>query len=309
MSSKDHLRKGENTEVSLSLVAGSISGMLARTLTAPMDTVKIRLQVIPVADKSQGIGLWRIVKDLVRQEGLRGFWKGNVPGSVMYVVYGGVQFSSYSFYNNALSGVGWSPQFHGWIVGALAGVTSSTASYPFDVLRTRFAADRQVRLSSFSKSIAEIWNTKGYRGFFKGCSSSMLIISMSTSIMFGTYENIRVYCDSTRKYYGSTQWHHILENSASSLGATIAKLATFPLDTARRRLVISDSANESLFTQTAAIYEKHRGAGVFKIGLQILRHEGILALYRGIPLALLKSVPTTALTFWAYEACMRFLAN
>ncbi|AQZ09854.1 TPC1 (YGR096W) [Zygosaccharomyces parabailii] len=309
MASKDHLRKGENTEVALSLVAGSVSGMMARTLTAPMDTVKIRLQVIPAGSKAGEIGIWKIITDLVRQEGLRGFWKGNVPGSAMYVVYGGVQFSSYSFYNNSLSGIGWTPQFHSWVVGALAGITSSIVSYPFDVLRTRFAVDRQVKLSSLSKTVGEIWSNKGYKGFFKGCCSSMLIISIGTSIMFGTYENIRVYCDLTRSEYGSKRWHRTLENSASSLGATLAKLVTFPLDTSRRRLVISDSTNFSPLTQKTAVYERHRGAGVFKIGLQILRHEGIFALYRGLPLALFKSVPTTALTFWAYEACMRVLAN
>ncbi|GAV48232.1 hypothetical protein ZYGR_0I05290 [Zygosaccharomyces rouxii] len=303
MVNKDHLRKGEKIQVTSSLMAGSLSGLVARTFTAPMDTIKIRLQVMP------GMGFTTMVKDVLKKEGLRGFWKGNVPGSAMYVIYGGVQFSSYSFYNSALNEFGWGPQLQGLIVGALAGMTSSMISYPFDVLRTRFAADRRVMFSKLTHSIYEIWSQRGIQGFFKGCLSSMLTISLNTSIMFGTYETIRVYCDNTREQFGERQWHHTLDHSASSMGAILAKLATFPLDTARRRLMISDSRSVNRFTPKIEIYERYKGRGIIRVGWQILTYEGVFALYRGLPLALLKSIPTTAVSIWSYEACLRLLVN
>lgn len=303
MINKDHLRKGEKIQLSSSLIAGSISGLVARTFTAPMDTIKIRLQVVP------GVRLLQMVQDVIKKEGLRGFWKGNVPGSAMYVIYGGVQFSSYSFYNSALSSFQWGPQLQGLIVGALAGMTSSMVSYPFDVLRTRFAADRRVRLSKLTHSVTEIWSQRGLQGFFKGCFSSILIISLNTSIMFGTYESVRVYCDTTRDHFGHLPWHSVLEHSASSIGALIAKLSTFPLDTARRRLMISDSTSVNWLTSTAEVYERYKGAGIARIGFQILHFEGLLALYRGLPLALFKSIPTTAVSIWSYETCLRLFVN
>lgn len=303
MANKDHLRKGERIQVTSSLMAGSLSGLVARSFTAPMDTVKIRLQVMPET------GFLRIVKDVFKKEGIRGFWKGNVPGSAMYVIYGGVQFSSYSFYNSVLAEFGWGPQVQGLLVGALAGMTSSTVSYPLDVLRTRFAADRRVVFSKLTHSIHEIWVLRGLQGFFKGCLSSMLTISLNSSIMFGTYETVRVYCDNTRGRFGKKQWHHILDNGASSIGAFLAKLATFPLDTARRRLMISDSTSVNRFTPKTEIYERYKGRGIARVGWQILTYEGVFALYRGLPLALLKSIPTTAVSIWSYEAGLRLLVN
>lgn len=303
MVSKDHLRKGEKVQISSSLMAGSLSGLIARSFTAPMDTIKIRLQVTP------NTGIFKTVEGILRNEGISGFWKGNIPGSVMYVIYGGVQFSSYAFYNSALSEFRLSPELQGLSVGALAGMTSSMVSYPLDVLRTRFAADRRVVFSKLTHSVHEIWKQRGLQGFFKGCLSCMFIVSLNSSIIFGTYETIKIYCDNTREQFGQTKWHHTLDNSASSLGALLAKLATFPLDTARRRLMISDSTDVHRFTPKTEIYERYKGRGIARVVWQILNHEGVFALYRGIPLALLKSIPSTAVSIWAYEATLSLLVN
>lgn len=305
MHNTDHLRKGENVEVSSSLIAGCLSGLVARCGTAPMDTLKIRLQIIPVSDRSRKIGLSEITEQLLRKEGVKGLWKGNVPGSMMYIIYGGVQFSSYSLYNNLLSPMGWSAQFHSFIVGAMAGMSSSVASYPFDVLRTRFVANRNVQLSSVEKTVREIWKEKGLGGFFKGCTSSMLTITLTTSIMFSTYESIKIYCDKTRIENERRWWHRALDNGASSIGGIVSKFTTFPLDTIRRRMVLSDSNGIHTLTKHTDIYASYKDNGLIRIGIQIIRQEGIQAFYKGLSMALLKSVPSTVISLWTFETYMK----
>lgn len=258
----DHLRKGEDVKVSQSLVAGSVSGLLARTVIAPLDTLKIRLQLRPSYTGQAPSGLLKMMKGMILNEGgLRSFWKGNVPGTMMYVLYGGAQFSSYSFYNNLFGETSdMNGQLQSLVVGALAGMTSSFVSYPTDVLRTRFIANQDVALSSLSHGCKEIWNMEGIPGFFRGCTASMFTITLSASILFGTYESIKIYCD---EYSKESDYTNYLRYSASSISGVTSKMVTYPLDTIRRRIQVRNSVyvqhnvENKIVTE---IYQSYKGA-------------------------------------------------
>ncbi|WEJ92860.1 mitochondrial thiamine pyrophosphate transporter [Yamadazyma tenuis] len=99
---KDHLQQGADVSPYKSLVAGSISGAVARAITAPLDTVKIRLQ-LQTAPLKDYLGVSHTFKNIVRNEGVIGLWKGNVPAEIMYILYGATQFTSYSILNKALT--------------------------------------------------------------------------------------------------------------------------------------------------------------------------------------------------------------
>lgn len=300
MYQRDHLRQGEESNVTRSLIAGSVSGLLARFGTAPMDTIKIRLQITP-GNASSGKAL-NVVKEMLHKEGIRGLWKGNVPGSLMYVVYGGVQFGTYTFYNRLLSPLAWNSQWHSFVVGALAGMSSSFVSYPFDVLRTRFVADRSRQLSTLRTTITRVFREDGPRGLFKGLTSSMVTITLATSILFSTYESIRIYCERPQR----NALHRTLDTFASPIAGLISKLATFPLDTIRRRLVLSNSSDHKSFGN---LYKSYHRRSAAQIGLQIIRQEGVTALYRGVTMALCKSVPSTAISLWSFERSMALLGG
>lgn len=299
MTQRDHLRKGEDVAVWRSLVAGSLSGLTARFGTAPMDTIKIRLQIMPL-QSGEHFGIFDVIRDIMKKEGIRGLWKGNVPGSILYVIYGGTQFGSYSMFNTILSPIGWSAPVHSFIVGALSGATSCVTSYPFDVLRTRFVADRNIELSSITKTLREILHEKGVKGFFKGCTSSIVTITMTTSIMFSVYESIKIHCEHW-KTMNDSHWISALDHCAGPIGGVVSKMMTFPLDTARRRMLIGHSPLAKGLTTQVHIYESYKEMGLLRIGATILRREGIYALYRGVTMALFKSVPSTTICLYSYE--------
>lgn len=65
--------------------AGALSGAIGKTLTAPLDRVKLLLQTSGGLQKGavkqavrQG-GVWQALVAIGRTEGIKGYWKGNLP--------------------------------------------------------------------------------------------------------------------------------------------------------------------------------------------------------------------------------------
>lgn len=69
--------------------------------------------------------------------------------------------------------------------GALAGAISQTAAYPFEVVRRRQQVAAVVRpgtMVGFKETVAWIWKTGGWRGFYTGLSIGFLKVVPMTSI-------------------------------------------------------------------------------------------------------------------------------
>lgn len=328
---EDHLRKGKDVGVIQSIIAGSVSGIMSRVATAPLDTLKIRLQITPYHTKfnplvspyylSWSNNVMVIIKEMVLKEGIRSFWKGNIPGSIMYVVYGGVQFSSYSIFNRWLSPMNLATHRHGFVVGMMSGMISSFVSYPFDTLRTRFVANKGRKFFNLRDSCRDIWIHEGIKGFYSGCLMSMITFTLSNGIMFSTYETIKVYSEQSKGDENNEKGlkHNILNSSASTISAIISKIITFPIDTVRRRIQLEDSIHLNNFFETDRslnIYKEYQNLKrertskkinrftFIRIPILMIRYEGIKSLYKGLVIGLCKSIPATVVSLWTYEKVM-----
>ncbi|SCU82272.1 LADA_0C04148g1_1 [Lachancea dasiensis] len=298
----DHLRKGREVPFHWSLLAGCTSGISARFITAPLDTVKIRLQLHLANETSYG-GILHVVRTMLRDEGVRSLWKGNVPALMMYILYGSTQFSAYSTLNKALAGNQWPAQIHTCVVGALAGACSAVVSYPFDVLRTRFIANHDRALSTVLGTTVEIWNNEGAHGFFRGVSSSVIGVGIASSSIFATYESIKIFCEQSP--YRDSASIKFLESSASTIAGVVSKTIVFPIDTVRKRIQVINSRHLDRFARGNVAYGVYRGTNFLQLALKVVEKEGASALYRGFTLGIMKSVPTTVVSIGVYEWTLR----
>lgn len=305
MTKDDPFRKGATLPIYKSWLAGSISGVISRTVTAPIDLFKLRAQT-----SIHNEPLLDMVRHLIRNEGVLGLWKGNVPGSLLYFIYNGVEFASYSWYNKQLSNMSWNPEFHSLLVGGLTGITASLLSYPCDVLRTRFAINQGNKFWHLVPEIRSIYSHEGIQGFYRGCVPSTFTISITSSLLFGTYETIKIFCSANNGLPKDERSHvlSLLNTSASAISGFISKFAVFPLDTIRRRLQVRDSSKLSLLTTDVKTYQQYKNISFIKLGRTILRQEGFASFYRGVGLSLCKSVPGTTITLWTYENLLHIIS-
>lgn len=75
--------------------------------------------------------------------------------------------------------------------GAIAGVISQTASYPFEVVRRRMQVGGITKPGSWmgwNETITEIWTRSGWRGFYVGLSIGFLKIVPMTAISFTVWQ-------------------------------------------------------------------------------------------------------------------------
>ncbi|KAL1964826.1 hypothetical protein VTN77DRAFT_6328 [Rasamsonia byssochlamydoides] len=309
MSAGGERLKDEGTRTQV-VIAGGIAGLVSRFFIAPLDVVKIRLQlqIHSLSDPTShhGVrgpiykGTIRTMRAIVREEGLTALWKGNISAELLYVCYGGVQFVTYRTTTQALSRLPrrLPPSAESFISGAVAGGVATAATYPFDLLRTRFAAQGNKKIyTSLLSSVRDIAKQEGPTGFFRGCSAAVTQIVPYMGLFFATYETLRVPLG---------QFDHLPFGSgdavAGVVASVLAKTGVFPLDLVRKRLQVQ-GPTRSRYVHTN-IPEYH---GVLRTIVTILKTQGVRGLYRGLTVSLVKAAPASAVTMWTYERALKIM--
>lgn len=282
----------------MSIVAGSLSGLVVRFLVAPIDIVKIRLQLQKDSTKYKSIT--STVSSILKNEGIQAFWKGNLPAEIMYIVYGGAQFTAFTTFSNLTDKIrahfniekphtdfGKTLQNVG--IGALSGCTATCISYPLDLLRTRLASNDSKGFKSMINEISFIFKQNRILGFFSGSLVGVNYVALSTGISFGTYSYI-MECDKKgyfEKLKNNEKFKSIYSGGITSFAGltagVVSKTLVYPLDLVKRRL------------------QMRWGTNLVSVLKTVVKTDGILGLYRGLTPAILKSAPATGISLACYE--------
>lgn len=304
--------KGTRTQV---VTAGAIAGLISRFVISPLDVLKIRLQLQyhslsdPLsAHASVGkrpAGVLQVARGILRNEGITGFWKGNIPAEGLYLSYGAVQFSAYRTTNQVIEALVEDGDIHvpgaakSFVSGAVAGTAATTATYPLDLLRTRFAAQGTERVyAGLASSIRDITRHEGPAGFFRGLGAGIGQIIPYMGLFFALYEGLKPPLSDVHLPFGSG------DAVAGVTASVLSKSAVFPLDTIRKRLQVQ-GPNRARYVSGAKMPAYERG--VFGTMGMIVRREGWRSLYRGLSVSLVKAAPASAVTMWSYERALHLL--
>ncbi|KAH9719253.1 mitochondrial adenine nucleotide transporter ADNT1 [Citrus sinensis] len=264
--------------VTKSLVAGGVAGGVSRTAVAPLERLKILLQVQnPHSIKYNGTiqGL----KYIWKSEGFRGLFKGNGTNCARIIPNSAVKFFSYE---EASKGILWlyrrqtrneeaelTPVLR-LGAGACAGIIAMSATYPMDMVRGRLT----VQIPYVGLNFAVYESLKDW---------------LIKSKALGLVDDNNELGVATRLACGA---------AAGTVGQTVA----YPLDVIRRRMQMAgwkDAA--SVVTgdgKTKATLEYNGMVDAFR---KTVRHEGFGALYKGLVPNSVKVVPSIAIAFVTYE--------
>lgn len=282
-------------------IAGGISGFLTRALTQPLDCIKVRhqLQLEPIR-KNAGAKYTSTIQTLLlmfKEEGIRGLWKGHVPGQILSVTYGFGQFFAYDHFNRHSRAIKFFDEhsdIRHIIGGGIAGAFGMSIATPFDVVRTRFIAqDKNRGYKNLLEAFTIMVRTEGFRGLFRGLVPGVTAIAPNAAIQFGTY-NFLLERYSVFMEQDLPSRHVIL--FAGMLSGIIAKSCIYPLDLTKKRLQIQQ------FQGSRQTFGKNiTTTGMFDCLRQTFKKERMAGLYKGWAPAVIKSGAMSGLYFFFYE--------
>lgn len=157
-----------------SFICGSTAGVLGRTVTAPLDVLKITCQV-----KGSRTGILSVCKQFYAMEGWRGFFRGNLTACVKIFPYYAVQVWSYKKFRWYIQDDLGRLNISGSVSAATLAVLSATVfTYPLDLIKTRLVAQPYGRHKTVYKGISHaflsIIQTEGPRTLYNGLWPTLL---------------------------------------------------------------------------------------------------------------------------------------
>lgn len=317
---------------------GAIAGGASRVLTAPFDVIKIRFQLqmgsISTAADRQRLAYQTVagsLRKVAREEGLIGLWRGNLAATYLWIGYGAIQFPVYEALKTELKCMPAVAPVAAFVAGGGAGLVATVATYPFDVIRTQFAAQGLPRAhETMASFVMATLRAQGWKGLFAGLAPTALQIIPRMGLSFALYEKMDGAAAAAaggtsnpredKEGAGDEWWWEesrrwCLSAVYGGVSGGIARVAIHPLDTLKRRMqarvligVSSDAPIGAEAMQSTIPVEGSntrpataRSPSSWDCLGRIVRREGVTAVFKGLAPTLLKSVLSTAIIFAVYE--------
>ncbi|KAJ9665254.1 hypothetical protein H2201_004545 [Coniosporium apollinis] len=287
-------------------VAGVFSGIAKLSVGHPFDTIKVRLQT---SDKSRFRGPLECLLQTVRNEGVRGLYKGATPPLIGWMFMDSVMLGSLTVYRRLLLENVFSPRRdahatvsslhqlpslgHG-IAGIFAGWTVSFIAAPVEHVKARlqvqYAADKAKRVYRGPIDCTKkLLRGHGFRGLYHGLSATLLF----RTFFFFWWASYDVF---TRFLTSHTTLSTPAINFwAGGLSAQIFWITSYPSDVVKQRIMTDSLGPDRRFP-------RWRDAA-----RAVWRENGWRGYWRGFLPCFLRAFPANAMALVAFEGVMRAL--
>ncbi|XP_012090555.2 calcium-dependent mitochondrial ATP-magnesium/phosphate carrier protein 2 isoform X2 [Jatropha curcas] len=276
-------------------IAGGIAGAASRTATAPLDRLKVVLQV-----QTTHAHIVPAIKKILREDGFLGFFRGNGLNVVKVAPESAIKFYAYELLKNVIGDIkGGSQDVIGpaerLFAGGMAGAVAQTVIYPLDLVKTRLQTyvskgGKAPKVGALTK---DIWVQEGPRAFYKGLVPSLLGIIPYAGIDLAAYETLK---DMSKKYIvHDSEPGQLVQLGCGTISGALGATCVYPLQVIRTRL-------QAQHSNSAAAYK-----GMSDVFWRTLENEGYRGFYKGLFPNLLKVVPAASITYLVYEAMKKSL--
>lgn len=269
--------------------AGAIAGAVAKSVTAPLDRIKLLMQThgIRVGHEAgkKAIGFVEAITLIGKEEGIKGYWKGNLPQVIRIIPYSSVQLFAYEVYKKLFQGEDGKLSIIGRLAaGACAGMTSTFVTYPLDVLRLRLAVEPGSR--AMSQVALSMLRDEGVASFYSGLGPSLIGIAPYIAVNFCIFDLVKK--SLPEKYQKRPETSLV----TALLSSTIATFTCYPLDTVRRQMQMRGTPYKTVLDALPGIVER----------------EGWIGLYRGFVPNTLKNLPNSSIRLTTFDTVKSLIA-
>jgi solute carrier family 25 (adenine nucleotide translocator) protein 4/5/6/31 len=282
-------KKNDVTSFAIDFLMGGVSAAVSKTAAAPIERVKLLIQNQDEMIKSGRLaepykGIADCFGRVIKEEGFVSLWRGNLANVVRYFPTQALNFAFKDYFKRMFNFNQARDGYWKWFGGNLAsggaaGACSLFFVYSLDYARTRLANDnksakkggaRQFNglIDVYKKTLA----TDGLQGLYRGFNISCVGIVVYRGLYFGMYDSLKpvVLTGNMRDSFFAS----FLLGWAITIGAG---LASYPIDTIRRRMMMTSGE--------AVKYKSSYHAAV-----EIVKKEGTKSLFKGAGANILRAI-------------------
>jgi len=268
---------------------GGVSAAVSKTAAAPIERIKLLIQNQDEMLKAGRLshkyaGIADCFRRTAADEGVISLWRGNTANVIRYFPTQALNFAFRDTYKSMFAYKKDRDGYFKWMMGNLAsggaaGATSLLFVYSLDYARTRLAndaksatgkGDRQFNglVDVYRKTLA----SDGIAGLYRGFGPSVLGIVVYRGLYFGMYDSIKPVL-----LVGPLEGSFLASFLLGWTVTTGAGVASYPLDTVRRRMMMTSGE--------AVKYKSSMDAA-----RQIIANEGVKSLFKGAGANILRGV-------------------
>ena len=273
----------------ITFLSGTLAGITSRTLTAPIDRVKLMMQL--KSHGSIGSHVNNIMKERRDRFKVFAFWRGNLTNCIKMAPETAIKFTAHSMLLQLLRTNDGNDreQYHlNFIAGAGAGCISQTMIYPLEIAKTRLALSQPGQYRNFIDCIDSIYRFEGPRSLYNGWTASVTGIMPYCAIEMGVFFTIK---DKWHQRYGMDKEPDLFTLfSFGGIASVSGTIFAYPFQLVRTKLQTQGMPGS-----------KYRYKGLFDCFKTTWKRFGVFGLYSGIIPNFAKSIPATCISYVVVE--------
>uniref|UniRef100_A0A0A9XL33 Congested-like trachea protein n=1 Tax=Lygus hesperus TaxID=30085 RepID=A0A0A9XL33_LYGHE len=277
-------------------LSGGFGGVCTVLSGHPLDTIKVRLQTMPVPRPGEAAlyaGTFDCAKKTIKLEGVRGLYKGMAAPLAGVAPIFAISFLGFGVGKKLLGSekeeLGLPKLF---LAGAFSGIFTTAVMAPGERIKSLLQIQHgmaQPKYSGPKDVVRQLYKEGGIRSIFKGTVATLLRDVPASGMYFMTYEWIQ----KTLKPVGGEDHNALLKTIfAGGMAGILNWSVGMPADVIKSRL---QTAPEGTYR------------GVSHVFSVLIKEGGPAALYKGVTPVMLRAFPANAACFLGFEACMTVL--
>jgi solute carrier family 25 phosphate transporter 23/24/25/41 len=254
------------------LFAGAVAGAVSRSIVSPFERLKI-LQQTQFGPSPKYVGIVPSLRLILREEGIRGYFRGNWANVLRIAPTSAFQFYFYdAFLKMVQPDASSLTSGDRLIAGGLAGGVTLSLTYPLEFIRGRLTVQTEDKYRSLSHAFRSVVRKEGVFALYKGLWPSLLGIVPYVGMDFAAFYSFKSILLKDKRFCKKDGTLSAVSTlSCGGIAGAVAQTVSYPLDLIRRRMQVQD------FVPGAVKY-----SGVCDAFVSIIRSEGWKALYKGL---------------------------
>merc|ERR1712110_191822 len=303
---RKHMGQNKETNPLINLAAGGVSGAVSKTITAPLEKVKLAIQNqdsnprIISGEMKRYTGMGNCFMRHITELGPTSLWRGNVANCIRYVPTAAFNLAFkdnikklFPKYNkNTDFGMFAASQIAS---GAAAGGATNTLVYPLIYVRTVLGADigKVKKYTGMGDCIVKTIRDQGFFSLYNGIGPSTIGIVVYRGAQFGLQDILKAFNPYQKE---TTPIALASKFVVAQVAVSVSGVVAYPFDTMQRRLQIEASKPKA-----EQMYK-----GMPDCFAKILKNEGPKGFFKGALANILRGTGA-ALVLVMYDEILNFL--